>query len=186
MVRPAPKAMTLDEFLDWEDGTDTRYELFDGVVVAMAPPAVAHGIIAANTIHLVRLALKPPCVAVAEAGIVVPHKRKSYYQADLAVTCGELRKGTRYLDAPTVVFEVLSPSTGTTDLLEKGPDYHEIPSVREVVFISSIHPSVEVQRRTDAGWMIEHYRSLEARIPLRSIDLQIPMADLYSGVHFED
>ena len=31
--------MTVDEFLAWEDGTDTRYELVDGVAIAMAPPA---------------------------------------------------------------------------------------------------------------------------------------------------
>src|SRR5437870_2554261 len=39
--------MTLAEFLRWEDGTDTRYELLAGVPVAMAPPAIAHGIFAA-------------------------------------------------------------------------------------------------------------------------------------------
>ena len=39
MSEPALRRMTVDEFLDWEDGTDTRYELIAGVVVAMAPPA---------------------------------------------------------------------------------------------------------------------------------------------------
>ena len=38
--------MTLNEFLRWEDGTDTRYELLWGVPVAMAPPAEAHRILA--------------------------------------------------------------------------------------------------------------------------------------------
>jgi len=40
------KRMTVAEFLRWEDGTDTRYELLAGQPVAMAPPAVAHGILA--------------------------------------------------------------------------------------------------------------------------------------------
>ena len=46
MSELAVKRMTLAEFLRWEDGTDTRYELLEGFPVAMAPPAVAHGILA--------------------------------------------------------------------------------------------------------------------------------------------
>jgi hypothetical protein len=46
MSEAAVKRMTLAEFLRWEDGTDTRYELLGGSPVAMAPPAIAHGILA--------------------------------------------------------------------------------------------------------------------------------------------
>jgi hypothetical protein len=42
MAEPAIKHMTLAEFLSWEDGTDTRYELIGGLTMAMAPPARAH------------------------------------------------------------------------------------------------------------------------------------------------
>ena len=43
MSEAAVKRMTVAEFLRWEDGTDTRYELLGGSPVAMAPPAAAHG-----------------------------------------------------------------------------------------------------------------------------------------------
>ena len=46
MSEAAVKRMTLAEFLRWEDGTDTRYELLGGCPAAMAPPAIAHGILA--------------------------------------------------------------------------------------------------------------------------------------------
>jgi Uma2 family endonuclease len=46
MSELAVKRMTLAEFLRWEDGTDTRYELLGGSPVAMAPPAIAHGVLA--------------------------------------------------------------------------------------------------------------------------------------------
>lgn len=45
MAEPAIRRMTLEEFLSWDDGTDTRYELIDGFPVAMAPPAEAHRIL---------------------------------------------------------------------------------------------------------------------------------------------
>jgi len=42
MASPAPRRMTLDEFLQWDDGTDTRYELIEGEIVAMAPAMPDH------------------------------------------------------------------------------------------------------------------------------------------------
>jgi Uma2 family endonuclease len=62
MSEPAIGRMTLAEFLRWDDGTDTRWELVDGVPVAMAPPAVAHGILAARLAGLNRC-----CAALAPA-----------------------------------------------------------------------------------------------------------------------
>jgi Uma2 family endonuclease len=35
--------MTVDDFPRWEDGTDTCYELVEGFVSAIAPPAPRHG-----------------------------------------------------------------------------------------------------------------------------------------------
>jgi Uma2 family endonuclease len=49
MSELAIRRMTLDEFLRWEDGTDTRYELLDGFPIAMAPPARAHGVLYVKT-----------------------------------------------------------------------------------------------------------------------------------------
>jgi len=43
MAEPAFKSMTVEEFLRWEDGTDTRFELVGGFVVAMAPPMPRQG-----------------------------------------------------------------------------------------------------------------------------------------------
>jgi Uma2 family endonuclease len=48
MAEPATRRMTLDDFLAWDDGTDRRYELWGGVVTAMAPPMPRHGLLAAK------------------------------------------------------------------------------------------------------------------------------------------
>jgi Putative restriction endonuclease len=60
--------MSLAEFLDWDDGTDTLYELVEGRIVAMAPPNDAHGTIIMNIGLAIGPALKAPC----NAGIVLP------------------------------------------------------------------------------------------------------------------
>ena len=63
MSELAVKQMTLAEFLRWEDGTDTRYELLAGFPVAMAPPAPAHGLLAAQLCIRIGVALqfRRPC-----------------------------------------------------------------------------------------------------------------------------
>ena len=48
MATTAPKCMKLAEFLEWDDGTDTRYELVEGRVVALPPTGEAHGTVVAN------------------------------------------------------------------------------------------------------------------------------------------
>jgi Uma2 family endonuclease len=72
MATPAPRRMTLAEFLEWDDGTDTLYELIDGQVVAMAPARDAHGTIIANLVLAIGPQLKPLCRMVGNAGITGP------------------------------------------------------------------------------------------------------------------
>lgn len=89
MSQAAARRMTLAEFLRWQDGTDTRYELLEGSPVAMAPPAIAHGILAARLGTRIDAALRsrPPCFGQSEAGIAPPDRTDTCYIADLAVSC---------------------------------------------------------------------------------------------------
>src|SRR6516164_6855902 len=89
MSEAAVKQMTLAEFLRWEDATDPRYELLAGQPVAMAPPAPAHGFLAARLCARIEAALRSrsPCMVQIEAGITRPDRDDTCYIADLAVTC---------------------------------------------------------------------------------------------------
>ena len=89
------RRMTVAEFLTWDDGTDTRYELVGGDVVAMTPPLEIHGTVVTNLGAELRSRLRPPCRVVTEAGIVRPGQDDTYYQADLAVTCANCRQRSR-------------------------------------------------------------------------------------------
>jgi hypothetical protein len=95
MAEPAERRMNLAAFLDWDDGTDTRYELVDGRPVAMAPPVEAHGTIVANMVAAVRPRLNPPCRVVVEGGIIPADRVDTWYQADLVVTCAAAERGAR-------------------------------------------------------------------------------------------
>ena len=110
-TRPADLSMSLAEFLDWDDGTDTRYELIDGRPRAMAPPIEAHGTVVANLARHIGNRLKPPCRVVVEAGITPLDRADTWYQADLVVTCAPAERGARAIAQPRLIVEVLSPST---------------------------------------------------------------------------
>jgi Uma2 family endonuclease len=126
VAEPARKLWSLDEFLAFDDGADTRYELFDGQIVAMAPASDVHGALVTRLARRIGNALRPGCEVIGEAGIVPPERADSWYQADLAVTCTGLT-GQQFVAEPILIVEVLSPSTATTDRDRKLPDYRTIP-----------------------------------------------------------
>lgn len=107
MAEPAISKMTVTEFLRWEDGTDTRYELLDGIPVAMAPPAVAPGFLAARLCARIETSLRsrPPCMVQIEAGIARPDRDDTCYVADLAVTCTPPQPGQTLLADPVLMVE---------------------------------------------------------------------------------
>jgi Uma2 family endonuclease len=101
MSELAIKRMTLAEFLSWEDGSDTRYELIDGFPVAMAPPAEAHRILAARLIARIDAALasRRPCNVQPEAGVLRAERGDSYFIADIAVICQPNRRGRQAIES---------------------------------------------------------------------------------------
>jgi Uma2 family endonuclease len=131
MADGAPKLMTVAEFLEWDDGTDTRYELVRGRPVAMAPPLRRHGKIMGNLYAALRQRLKPPGDVGLQVGIVRPDRDDLFYEADVAIGCGEPVDDAKMLADPMVVFEVLSPSTERHDRGLKVQDYRAIATVQD-------------------------------------------------------
>ena len=184
MAEPATRRMTLDEFLWWDDGTDTRYELIDGFPVAMAPPAEAHRILAMRLGSRIdaKLAARRPCNAQIEPGVVRPNRADFYYIPDIAVTCQPNEPGRQAMVDPILVVEILSPSTERSDRRLKLPAYQMIESVGEVLLIDADSYHAEVYRRENTHWGIELVRGAEATLFLASVDLRIAFSELYEGI----
>ena len=172
--------MSLAEFLEWDDGTDTRYELIDGRPVAMAPPIEAHGTIVANLARPSGRA-EATCRVVVEAGIIPADRADTWYQADLIVTCAPAERGARAIPEPKLIVEVLSPSTAAHDRGVKLADYRKIAAVEQILMVASEDRHVEVWRRAEDGWKVQDLIG-DAAIPL-AIDAQpLPLAAIYDGV----
>jgi Uma2 family endonuclease len=184
MSEAAVKRMTVSEFLRWEDGTDTRYELRDGVVVAMAPPATAHAFLTARLCASIDGALqwRRSCMVQVKAGIALPERDDTCYVADLAVTRTPPSRGDQLIRDPVLIVEVLSPTTALYDRQVKVANYRCIPSVEEILLIDSASIFAEMLRRDGDRWITEIVRGPQATLSLASIRLTVPMSDLYEGI----
>ncbi len=154
--------MSVEEFLQWHPAppTDERFELLDGVPVAMAPATIGHGdaIYAINT--LLRAAIDSgglPCQVVQDsAGIRID--ANSMFIPDLMVHCGERLVGSvREVAAPVIVVEIASPSTWRYDSNVKLDGYFQVPSVQHYLAVLWDKRRVIHHRRTADG-------SIETRI----------------------
>src|SRR5215471_8798464 len=178
------RRMSLDAFLWWDGGADSRYELIDGSPVAMAPPAEAHRILAMRLGSRIdaKLAVRRPCNAQIEPGVVRPDRADSYYVPDIAVTCEPNAPGRQAMVDPILVVEILSPSTERSDRRLKLPTYLGIQSVREVLLIDADSHHAELYRRDNNHWGIELVRGPEGTLFLASVGLRIAMSELYEGI----
>src|SRR5215472_15076607 len=187
MSEAAIRRMTLAEFLRWEDGTDTRYELISGVPVAMTPPARPHGVLRIRLGAAIDTGLRSrrPCLTQAEAGIVRPDRDDSFFVADLAVTCTPYERGEQLVKDPILIVEILSPGTERHDRQIKVPAYRDIASVEEILLIDSESIYAELLRREGGPWYSELVRGRDAILRISSVGLQIAMAELYEGIDID-
>jgi Uma2 family endonuclease len=183
MGEAALRRMTVDEFLVWDGEGDRRYELIGGEIVAMTPPLLFHTAITMKIGAALQRRLKPPCQVLGEAGIRLPWRNDTYYQADLAVTCSPLKQGEWGTPDPIIIIEVLSPSTAAHDRVHKLPDYRRIESVQEILIVASDEKHIEHWRRGDGAWTA---RELEAadRLEIGTFGFDIPVEALYEGLDF--
>jgi Uma2 family endonuclease len=178
------KPTTLSEFLAWEERQELRHE-FDGLrVIAMAGGTAAHAAIQRN----LAVALHPrlrgrPCqffgsdlkFLTAEGTVRYP---------DGIVVCAPVASKAKHVEHPTVVFEVLSPSTTDTDRIVKAREYEATPSVRRYVMLEQDSAAAVVYARAGESWTHEILLA-DSSLALPEIGLDFPLAELYEGVEFE-
>lgn len=181
MAQVAAKLWTLEEFLAFDDGTDTSYQLFEGRIVAMNPPLRGHAALVGRLVRIIGNQLRLPCEVYAEAGIIPVNRRHSWYKADLIVTCTPGNYKDPFIAEPALVVEVLSPTTSATDFSRKLPDYQQIPSMRDILLVSSMERLIRHWRRAPDGWA-EHRHRRSATARLTGLPVVITMVDLYDGI----
>ena len=190
--RKLPAMMTVADFIDWPgDGTDTRYELVDGVLRAMAPVSDTHGLIHTNLVYALKghLDLNRPGCRVNITPGVQPRLRANwnFREPDLGVTCAPNLPGARMLPDPILLIELLSPSNAD-DTWANVPHYASLPSVSEILIVHTTSIRAELLRRGHDGAWPENPTVIDegGTVRLESIGLEFPLAEAYKGTHLQE
>jgi Uma2 family endonuclease len=135
-----PRPATAEDDLAAERASETRSEYFAGQILAMTGASRADNVIAGNSHGLVWTQLRGrPCEAYIGDMRVKVNTSGGYTYPDVVVVCGEPRFEDEHVDTllnPTLIVEVLSPSTERYDRGRKLEHYRRIPSLAEYVLVA--------------------------------------------------
>ncbi len=173
------RAMTLPEFLAWEEGQDRRYEFIHGAIVAMVGGTVAHNQIAGNIYTALRASLRgTPCRVFQENMKIVADD--SAFYPDVLVTCARLNDQDRLAADPTVIVEVLSDSTASRDHVAKNAAYRTLPSLKQYVIVHQRAAAAESLTRDGEGrWIHAMVTGTDGVLRMPSLGVELPLAIVY-------
>lgn len=179
--------ITPEDYLKNERLEAQRHEYYQGEVFAMSGGSYAHSRIQANMLLELGLRLRArPCEVLTSDMRVKTSDDGLYTYPDVSVVCGgrhfdDDRRDT--LLNPLVIVEVLSPSTERYDRGTKFHQYQKISSLQEYILISQEDFRVECFTRLPTGeWLLTSSSGLDATLHVSSLDIDLPLRDLYHKV----
>ena len=189
---------TIDEYLRRERAAEFRHEFVDGEIRAMAGESGNHADLSANMVGLLHAQLKEsPCRVRTKdtkirSGVDRPHGSSTkglFSYPDVVVICGEPIYHDEHQDVvlnPTVIVEVLSPSTEAFDRGEKFIRLRNWnDSLQDYVLVSQQEAFIEVFHRNEDGtWTMTQSAGLDAAATLASIHCTLPLAEVYARIEF--
>ena len=180
---------TPSQYLALERDADFKHEYFDGYITAMAGVSPEHNQIALNFASTLNTEFKNrECQAFMSDIRLCVSSTGLYTYPDVMAVCGEALfqkiEGVDSLLNPTIIVEVLSPTTESYDRDAKFDHYRQLPSLKEYVLVSQDKLLVERFTRKGDGWVRREFKRLADTLQLRSIDCAVPLREIYAKVNF--
>jgi len=183
---------SVESYLDFERNQIERHEFLDGSVYAMAGESPNHSTICFNLNTIIGLQLRGKrCRGFSPNMKIATNEKGLYSYPDLAIVCGAPQFHDQKKDVitnPTVIFEVLSPSTEHYDRGEKFLRYvNGIPSLTDYVLILQDAPAIEHFRKQANGeWEKTEIKGIETVVKIDSIECEIFLSELYELIDFSE
>lgn len=186
-----PRYSIQDYYRIENDATDGKHEFRDGEILAMSGGSPLRAVIAINVGTLLRGRLRGrPCIPYSsDLRVRITGRSRTAYP-DVAVICGKIdhdpddKAGHTVLN-PRLIVEVLSPSTEAYDRGDKFAAYRSVPSLAEYVLVAYSEPRVETFfRQADGTWALSSFSGGDAEVNLRSLQITLPLAEVYADVEF--
>jgi len=190
-AQPQPSFYKPNEYLELERNADFKSEYCDGIIYAMSGGSPRHSEIAANVIVALGSQLRgSPCHVYSSDLKVATDPHGPYAYPDLSIVCGELSFLGDHNDViinPTVLVEVLSPSTEAYDRGRKFARYQRMESLADYILVAQDEPRVEHFTRQEHGqWLMSSAEGLDASLTIASIDCVLRLSEVYDKVRFEE
>jgi len=181
---------TPEAYLEAEKLSEIRHEYLAGTVHAMSGASRRHNRITGAIYRLLadRLAGRGgPCEVYME-GVKVRIRtaiNEFFYYPDVMLGCDPEDRHEFYLEKPSLIFEVLSPSTDQIDRREKLLAYQTIPSLDHYLIVSQDERRVEWIRREGKAWTAELLEAAGDRLVFEQHGIELTLAEIYEGIDFD-
>jgi len=180
--------ITIEEYLEMEEASQDKHEYYKGEVFAMIGFKVPHNIIAVNLLMALGHKLKgKSCRPFNSNQRIHIAKNSLFTYPDISIICGEIKTlnddNWNVLN-PTVLIEILSPSTKNYDRGEKFMLYRDIVTLKEYILVNSETIHIEVFRlNTSNHWELEEYRAVSEVLQLPAVNVSVLLTEIYEGTN---
>lgn len=181
--------VTAAEYRAFEMAAEYKNEFVDGEIFAMAGASREHNLIGTNLTREISAQLRGrSCETYPGEMRVKVIDPETYAYPDVVVVCGEPEFEEAELDSllnPTLIIEILSPSTEAWDRGGKFARYARLASLQEYLLVAQDRPRIERFRRAGGEeWIFSATEGLDATLALPSIDCYLSLADVYERIRF--
>ncbi len=182
--------MSPAEYLAFErTQTDARHEYVNGVIVAMSGASLVHNMIVSNLVISLGTQMRGRSCNVFASDMRVKIPATGLYTyPDVIALCGAAELEDDAADTlltPSVIVEVLLPSTEAYDRGAKFAHYQSIESLQAYVLVAQDRPRIEIYlKRENGDWLYSVADVPDATVRLDAIDCELLLSDVYDGVTF--
>ncbi|QPH39486.1 Uma2 family endonuclease [Pedobacter endophyticus] len=184
------RRFTIEEYLEKEKASDEKHEYFEGEIFAMSGAGDKHNEIFSNVFIEIGNKLKgKPCKPYgSDMRMHIPENTLFTYP-NISIYCKHPKKSgvdEETFIEPTVIIEILSPSTRKYDRSRKFDLYKDIPSLKEYMLIDSESVFAEAFYINEKQiWQVIEYKQLSDSLNFVSMEFAIALSDIYEDVNFD-
>ncbi|QPH39484.1 Uma2 family endonuclease [Pedobacter endophyticus] len=184
------RRFTIEEYLEKEKASDEKHEYFEGEIFAMSGASTQHNWIFSNTFGALCQKLKHRnCYPFGSDMRMHIPKNTLFTYPDISIYCNEIEHLQTDEDTslnPTVIIEILSPSTRDYDRGKKFKLYRDIPSLKEYILIDSESVAIEAfYLNENQNWELIEYQQLTDSLNFVSMGFTVDISDIYNNVRFD-
>ena len=190
MIQPTTAPLSIEDWIRLEQENDTKYEYYNGEIFAMAGGSFNHNSICKNVTRTVENALianGDRCTFHNSEMKLELAEASRYVYTDGVITCGDdniVSETNGMIANPTVIIEVLSPTSEADDRGRKWHAYRRLATLQHYLLISQQRPSIELYSRRGDLWLFRELTELSDVIVLDKVGIEISLADLYRRINF--